>query len=87
MVTSTTTAESLRTSRISLGISQSKLARLSRVSRFKICTYELGDGALSPDEQFRIHDALKAEAERLRRVSTEIDFGRPPLVKTPAEVR
>jgi transcriptional regulator with XRE-family HTH domain len=62
--------------RIALGISQSKLARLSNVSRFKICTYELGSGSLSPEELGRIRDALESEADRLRDVSAQIDFGR-----------
>jgi hypothetical protein len=63
-----------------LGLSQSRLARLSGVSRFKICTYELGNGALSQDEQNRIREALQAEAERLRSISIQSEFGRPPLL-------
>jgi hypothetical protein len=47
---------------------------LSRVSRFKICLYELGDGSLTPEEQSRIREALQAEAERLRQISTQFDF-------------
>jgi len=75
MVSSATAAEGLRSSRIALGVSQSKLARLSGVSRFKICAYELGDGEMSPDEQSRIRESLHGEAERLRNIS--IDFGQP----------
>jgi predicted transcriptional regulator len=56
----------LREHRNAVGISQMRLARLSRVSRFKICLFELGDGSLTPDEQSRIRVALLAEAERLR---------------------
>jgi predicted transcriptional regulator len=63
----------LRSDRNTLGISQSRLARLSSVSRFQICTYELGDGSLTPEEQARIHAALISEAERLRNVV--IQFG------------
>jgi hypothetical protein len=48
---------------------------LSRVSRFKICLYELGDGPLTPDEQNRIRKALQAEADRLRSIPTQIDVG------------
>ena len=48
---------------------------MSRVSRFKICLYELGDGPLSPDEQNRIREALQAEADRLRSIPTQIDVG------------
>jgi predicted transcriptional regulator len=65
----------LRSHRTALRLSQSKLARLSGVSRFKICTSELGDGTLSLDDQVRILHALRAEAERLRAVAVEIGFG------------
>jgi len=44
------------------------------VSRFKICTYELGDGSLTAEEQYRIQAALRAEAERLRAISPQIQF-------------
>ena len=64
----------LRTHRGTLGISQSRLARLSGVSRFKICTYELGDTSLTPEEQSRIREALQAEAQRLRSIPVQIDF-------------
>lgn len=74
MVKSTTAAENLRASRTSLGISQSRLARLSGVRRFKICAYELADGSLSADEQIRIQEALQAEAERLRQISSHFAF-------------
>jgi hypothetical protein len=50
---------------------------MSRVSRFKICCYELGDGLLSSGEQILISAALRAEAERLRSLSIQIDFGQP----------
>jgi predicted transcriptional regulator len=59
--------------RKTLGISQSRLARLSHVSRFKICLYELGDGHLTPEEQNRIREALQAEADRLSSIPTQID--------------
>ena len=42
------------------------------VSRFKICTYELGDGSLTGDEQARIREALQAEADRLRQISSQL---------------
>jgi predicted transcriptional regulator len=61
--------------RRALQISQSRLARLAGVSRFKICLFELGDGSLSTDEQMRISAALEAEAERLRNVTVQIEFG------------
>jgi predicted transcriptional regulator len=60
-----------------LGISQSKLARLSGVSRFKICTFELGGGALSPEDQERIKIALEGEAARLRTVASTVKFSGP----------
>lgn len=65
----------LRAERSALGISQSRLARLSGVSRFKICTFELGSGALNPDELDRIKSIFRAEAERLRTVCRQIDVG------------
>jgi predicted transcriptional regulator len=65
----------LRVDRSALGISQSRLARLSGVSRFKICTFELGSGALTNDELDRIRTALRAEADRLRSISRQIDVG------------
>jgi hypothetical protein len=46
-------------------MSQVRLARKAGVSRFKICMYEVGDGALSADEQNRVREALRAEADRL----------------------
>lgn len=56
----------LRSHREALGLSQSKLARLSGVSRFKICTSELGDSALTTDEKRLIFSVLVAEANRMR---------------------
>jgi predicted transcriptional regulator len=66
----------LRSSRQSLGISQSKLARISGVSRFKICTFELGGGSLNPQECERIRTALEAEAGRIRSIAINPHFGR-----------
>jgi predicted transcriptional regulator len=64
----------LRSLRKAFRISQSKLARLSGVSRFKICLFELGDGQLSLDDQVHIRETLQAEAERLRTIPVEINF-------------
>jgi hypothetical protein len=50
---------------------------MSGVSRFKICTFELGSGSLRPDEQDRIRRALRGEADRLRSIPAQIDLGRP----------
>jgi transcriptional regulator with XRE-family HTH domain len=55
----------LRAYRLSLGISQSRLARLSGVSRFKLCVYELGSGSLTPEELTRIKGAFEHETARL----------------------
>src|SRR4051794_15442553 len=75
MVSDTATAaDQLRRTRTTFGLSQSRLARLSGVSRFKICTYELGDGSLTPEQQVYIRKALQAEAERLRSIPAQIDF-------------
>lgn len=60
----------LRSRRETLGLSQSKLARISGVSRFKICMFELGGGSLSPVECQRIKSALEAEAARIRSVAS-----------------
>jgi predicted transcriptional regulator len=64
----------IRTHRLTLAISQSKLARLSAVSRFKICMFELGSGRLTSDEQLRIKKAFGTESARLRSVAVDIDF-------------
>ena len=63
----------LRSRREALGISQSKLSRISDVSRFKICMFELGGGSLNAEECQRIKSALEAEAARIRSV-TSIDL-------------
>jgi predicted transcriptional regulator len=65
----------VRAHRTALGISQSKLARLARVSRFKLANFELGGGSLTAEEQQRIRDALRLEAVRLRLASSQIDIG------------
>jgi len=64
----------LRSRRESLGISQSKLARISGVSRFKICTFELGGGSLNSQECQRIRTALEAEAGRIRSITVNPHF-------------
>lgn len=74
MMCSTTAAEDFKAKRLSLRLSQSSLARLSGVSRFKICTFELGGPCFKPDEQTRLRDALSTEAARLSAVVTQIKF-------------
>ena len=60
-------------------MSQSRLARIARVSRFKICTCELGDGSLTPEEWSRICEAFQAETDRLRSIPAQIEIGNPQL--------
>jgi len=48
---------------------------MSGVSRFKICTFELGGGAMNPNELDRVREALQAEAERLRAIAMRVEFG------------
>jgi predicted transcriptional regulator len=67
----------LRSQRKALAISQSRLARISSVSRFKICLFELDEGSLTSEEQERIRKAILEEAERLRSVSVHFDFAQP----------
>jgi transcriptional regulator with XRE-family HTH domain len=76
----------LRAHRISLGLSQSRLARRSGVSRFKICTNELGGGSLTAEEESRIREAFRAEADRLRRISADIDCSRLFAIEEPLEL-
>jgi predicted transcriptional regulator len=64
----------LKLQRNALGISQSRLARLASVSRFKICMFELGDGRLNEEELNQISSALREEAQRLRDLSLLVDF-------------
>lgn len=64
--------DTLQHDRKTLGVSQSKLARLSGVSRFKICTSELGSTNLSPEDQQRIRMALEREASRLLAIAARI---------------
>lgn len=63
----------LRAYQIKLGMSQSRLIRLSGVSRFKICTDELGDGTLTSAEEVCVRSALKAEATRLRNLANDLE--------------
>lgn len=60
---------------------------MSGVSRFKICTFELGSGSLSEDEQERIRTALRIEADRLRSIPTQIDLGQLSPQAAPNQAR
>lgn len=55
----------IKPERRKLRISQTRLARLAGVSRYKICLHEIGDGELSSQELRRIEIALRKEAVRL----------------------
>ena len=63
----------LQTFRSSFGISQSKLARLSGVSRFKLCTFELGHGRLDQNEQELVRKAFQLEARRVQGLVSGFD--------------
>jgi predicted transcriptional regulator len=73
----------LRSQRAVLGISQSRLARISGVSRFKLCLFELGDVSLTTDEQHQVRHVLQAEVERLRGAAAQVGYD---LSAKPAEV-
>lgn len=62
----------LRNQRVALGMSQSRLARVSGVSRYKICIGELGGESFSPEEWERLIKAIRGEADRLRYVTAQI---------------
>jgi predicted transcriptional regulator len=64
--------EQLKQDRAALGLSQSRLARLSQLPRFKIVFFELGDRPLSEEDRVRVRTALRAEARRLAGMATEI---------------
>lgn len=69
----------LRANRNKLQISQSRLASLAGVSRFKICLYELNEGTLTSQELRLIHYAFHAEAKRLRSVADAVDLDQAEL--------
>ena len=65
----------IRTRRSQLKISQSQLARLSGVSRFKLCMHELGDKTLNEKDEKRVEAAMRDEATRLHRCLQKIGVG------------
>jgi len=69
----TTVVRNLKTRRIQLRLSQSELARMSGVGRVRICLHELGDIALTVEEQERIVAALQRELDRFRNLPTSAD--------------
>ncbi|MEP7354708.1 MAG: hypothetical protein ABI824_15880 [Acidobacteriota bacterium] len=58
--------ERLKTQRNLLRLSQSRLARLSGVSRYRICLHELGDLSLHSHELALLERALQKELCRLQ---------------------
>jgi predicted transcriptional regulator len=58
--------------RMLLRLSQTRLAALSKVSRFKICLYERGDLSLTPHELLQIDEAIREEARRIHSKAGEI---------------
>jgi hypothetical protein len=73
-------ATGIATARKALRVSQIRLARISRVSRFRIALFEVGDGCLTGEEVDRIRHALLAEAQRLQAIQ-----GKLGLIKSNAE--
>ena len=67
-----TTAAELKVLRLTVGLSQAALGRLSGVSRWKLNAYEFGDLELSPEEMVKIRAALKAEVDRMQRVAASV---------------
>jgi hypothetical protein len=59
--------------RLGMRLSQSALARMASVSRFRLWASEQGECTLTPDEENRIQKALQREAERLNAISRNID--------------
>jgi len=66
----------IRDRRLRLKLSQTRLAGLAKVSRFKICLHERGDQFLSAEELGRIQQAFRKEAERIRRDLLDIGTDR-----------
>ena len=65
----------IRTRRSQLKISQSQLARLSGVSRFKLCMHELGDKALNEKDEKEVEKAIRNEAARIHQCLRRIGMG------------
>jgi hypothetical protein len=63
----------LKSKRLGMRLSQSELARLAHVSRWRLWASEHGSCTLTPDEEDRIQEALRREAVRLNAVFQNID--------------
>jgi hypothetical protein len=59
--------------RLGMRLSQSALARMASVSRFRLWGSEHGTCTLTPEEKDRIQEALRRESLRLEAVSRKID--------------
>ena len=68
-------AHNIRARRFQLRISQSQLARLSGVSRFKICMHELGDKPLNKKDEKEVEKAIRNEAARIQRCLRRVGMG------------
>ena len=77
-MSTTTVEDAFRNRRAILQLSQSRLARISGVSRFKICRFELSGGSLTPDEQQRIALAIAGEVARLQTITAAVDSNPAP---------
>jgi hypothetical protein len=54
-------------------LSQTALARMAAVSRFRLCSSENGSCRLTQEERDRIQAALRREALRLQAIAHRID--------------
>lgn len=75
-------AKELKQDRLLLKLSQSRLARLAGLPRFKIAFYELGDRDLSEQDQAIIRRAMEEEATRLQRALAPFSRRPCPLETT-----
>jgi hypothetical protein len=60
--------------RIHLRLSQMAVARMARVSRYRIFEAERGDVALTGEELERIRAALRGEVARIQAIARRLDI-------------
>jgi plasmid maintenance system antidote protein VapI len=73
------TADEMRSLRTSIGVSQSGLARMSGVQRWRINAFELGDMDLSDEDLHKLEVAFQSHLDRLHNLPSSLDligFGR-----------
>lgn len=63
---------SIHEKRVKLRISQTRLAALSGISRFRICLHERGDLSLTRRELDLIDEAIRREADRILSEAQEL---------------